>query len=74
MFSRLPADTKATEFFWAGGRDMEQTLWNLFRETGDPMGYLLYRAEAQGREKQGRQAAPEKEQTPPSLGPPPGSD
>ena len=53
---------------------MEQTLWNLFRETGDPMGYLLYRAEAQGREKQGRQAAPEKDQTPPSLGPPPGSD
>lgn len=23
---------------------MEDQLWNLFRETGDPMGYLLYRA------------------------------
>lgn len=24
---------------------MENQLWNLFRETGDPMGYLLYKAE-----------------------------
>jgi len=24
---------------------MEQTLWELFCETGDPMGYLLYREE-----------------------------
>ena len=24
---------------------MEDQLWDLFRETGDPMGYLLYRAE-----------------------------
>ena len=24
---------------------MEEQLWNLFRETGDPMGYLLYSAE-----------------------------
>ena len=24
---------------------MEEQLWNLFRETGDPMGYLLYKAE-----------------------------
>ena len=24
---------------------MEDQLWALFRETGDPMGYLLYRAE-----------------------------
>ena len=23
---------------------MENQLWNLFLETGDPMGYLLYRA------------------------------
>ena len=24
---------------------MDDQLWNLFRETGEPMGYLLYRAE-----------------------------
>ena len=24
---------------------MEDQLWDLFRETGEPMGYLLYRAE-----------------------------
>ena len=24
---------------------MEVQLWDLFRETGEPMGYLLYRAE-----------------------------
>ena len=24
---------------------MKDQLWNLFRETGEPMGYLLYRAE-----------------------------
>ena len=24
---------------------MVDQLWNLFRETGDPMGYLLYKAE-----------------------------
>ena len=24
---------------------MDTQLWNLFRETGDPMGYLLYKAE-----------------------------
>ena len=52
---------------------MEQTLWNLFRETGDPMGYLLYRAEAHSREKQGGQTSPEKKQTPPPAGPPPAS-
>ena len=28
-----------------GGAAMEDQLWNLFRETGDPMGYLLYRVE-----------------------------
>jgi len=26
---------------------MEAQLWDLFRETGEPMGYLLYRAEKQ---------------------------
>lgn len=30
---------------------MEDQLWNLFRETGDPMGYLLYRAEQLRKEK-----------------------
>ena len=31
----------------------DEQLWNVFRETGDPLGYLLYRA---GRERQ--QTAP----------------
>ena len=55
---------------------MEQTLWNLFRETGDPMGYLRYRAEAQGGEKQATQGKPTAAgtQVPPPVGPPPGSD
>ena len=26
---------------------METTLWELFRDTGDPMGYLLYRGQRQ---------------------------
>ena len=26
---------------------MENQLWNVFRETGDPLGYLLYQAERQ---------------------------
>ena len=51
---------------------MEQMLWNLFRETGDPMGYLLCKAEERAREKQEKQTATEKKQTPPRLGPPPG--
>lgn len=32
---------------------MENQLWNVFRETGDPMGYLLYRADGTA-----KQAAP----------------
>ncbi|MBR1497158.1 MAG: hypothetical protein IJ617_05990 [Oscillospiraceae bacterium] len=28
---------------------MENQLWNLFRETGEPMGYLLYRVDGGGR-------------------------
>lgn len=51
---------------------MEQTLWNLFRETGDPMGYLLCRAEERTRERQaaeGKQAAG-KQTTPPAWPPP----
>ena len=55
---------------------MEQTLWNLFRETGDPMGYLLCKAEERARERQ----ATEKKQTvagarkAPPAGPPPASN
>ena len=30
---------------------MKDQLWNLFRETGDPMGYLLYRANKAGKKK-----------------------
>ena len=74
MFFPLPAETKTTAFICAGGRDMEQMLWNLFRETGDPMGYLLCKAEERAREKQGKQAATEKKQVPSSAGQPTASD
>ena len=33
---------------------MENQLWSLFRETGEPMGYLLYRVDH--RNKPGKQA------------------
>ena len=36
---------------------MNNQLWNLFRETGDPMGYLLYRAD--GKEKTAPPRKPE---------------
>ena len=74
MFFPLPAETKTTAFMSAGGRDMEQMLWNLFRETGDPMGYLLCKAEERTREKQGKQAATEQKQVPSSAGQPTASD
>ena len=32
-------------------KEMKDQLWNLFRETGDPMGYLLYRANKAGKKK-----------------------
>ena len=35
---------------------MEDQLWNLFRETGEPMGYLLYRAEKQKQTEQKKKA------------------
>ena len=42
---------------------MENQLWNLFLETGDPMSYLLYRAEKNSgeakREKTSKQEPPE---------------
>ena len=38
---------------------MKDQLWNLFRETGEPMGYLLYRAEKNRKqEKKPDKAAP----------------
>ena len=46
---------------------MEDQLWNLFRETGEPMGYLLYKAE---KKQNGTKAKKEKPlspaQTPPA--------
>ena len=54
---------------------MEQTLWDLFRETGDPMGYLLCKAEERAREKQAaeKKQAVAGKRTPPA-GPPPASN
>ena len=48
---------------------MKDQLWNLFRETGEPMGYLLYRAEKNRKqEKKLDKAAPKPRQkgTPPA--------
>ena len=50
---------------------MEETLWDLFRETGDPMGYLLYRAEA--KLKKQRKSAVERKPVQPPKGVPPAS-
>ena len=50
-----------------GGAVMEDQLWNLFRETGDPMGYLLYRAEKSCRQEK---APPETAPEPPAGTPP----
>ena len=47
---------------------MEDQLWNLFRETGDPMGYLLYKAE-----KKQKKAETDKADKNPPAGPPPAS-
>ena len=47
---------------------MEDQFWDLFRETGEPMGYLLYRAEKQQKKDKTEQAAPQ-----PPAGPPPAS-
>ena len=47
---------------------MKDQLWDLFRETGDPMGYLLYRAE----QKQKKQEA-ERKKPGTQPGPPPAS-
>jgi len=46
---------------------MDDQLWNLFRETGEPMSYLLYRAEKNSRQKKETDKAESKpkEGTPP---------
>ena len=36
---------------------MEDQLWALFRETGDPMGYLLYKAEQKQKETKAERSA-----------------
>ena len=38
---------------------MENELWNLFRETGDPICYLLYKAEDGEKNRPGEQKTPE---------------
>lgn len=45
---------------------MEQQLWNLFRETGEPMGYLLVKAEENARKKEepSTQTQPQSTQAP----------
>ena len=45
---------------------MEDQLWNLFLETGDPMGYLLYKAG----EKSGNAGGQEKKEKQPKDGKP----
>ena len=51
-----------------GGAAMEDQFWNLFRETGDPMGYLLYKAEKEKKKKEKNKPEPK-----PPAGPPPAS-
>ena len=46
---------------------MENQFWQLFRETGDPMCYLLYKAEVTGKTTESR----EKKQPPVPQGTPP---
>ena len=47
---------------------MDKQLWNLFLETGEPMGYLLYKAEERRKEKElkaagNKDASPAHEET-----------
>ena len=44
---------------------MDTQFWDLFRETGEPMGYLLYRAEKQQKKERGRPETEEKTKEPP---------
>ena len=50
-----------------GGGAMENLLWNLFLETGDPMGYLLLRAEERGKERENKPAGESKPKPAPDL-------
>ena len=43
---------------------MVDQFWNLFRETGDPMGYLLYRAQKKQGESSPKQPKPPKPRKP----------
>ena len=45
---------------------MEEQLWNVFRETGDPMGYLLYKAEEKKKESDAERKTPPPEGIPPA--------
>ena len=49
---------------------MENQLWNLFRETGDPRTYLLYKAGEKREEKDRQKSKPKPE---PLQGMPPAS-
>lgn len=46
---------------------MDTQLWNLFRETGDPMGYLLYKAEKQKEKQKEPQKKTKKDGSTPSF-------
>ena len=46
---------------------MDTQLWNLFRETGDPMGYLLYKADKQKEKQKEPQKKTEKDGPAPSF-------
>ncbi len=48
---------------------MDDQLWNLFRETGEPMGYLLYRAGKNSKQKK----EADKDKPKPEEGTPPAS-
>ena len=49
------------------GDAMDDQFWNLFRETGEPMGYLLYRA---GKKSKQKKEADKAGQTPKEGAPP----
>ena len=49
---------------------MENQLWNVFRETGDPMSYLLYSMETRAKPERSERAPrqqPKKDGTVPSF-------
>ena len=39
---------------------MENQLWDLFRETGEPMGYLLYKAEKKRKQTESKEKKPQR--------------